>query len=330
MSSLDVSEQDSILSDFLRGGYHKRRISAKLDVVSLNTLYFFNENNFICAGQDYVDCDCSPALNTTHPGDVHLEWLQLTLQASRKKGAKVILSGHIPPVNDENDILYRHRCWKHFASILLNFNDTVTGSFFGHINKDMLILLHDTQDPIFTAVTSKNVAKLPTDIGSLLFVSPSIIPATNPAVRLFTCKSEGLKFWETWFVDLEKENQVFMNQDQRSPLSFHLEYNSLETYGVGDLGPAGVLKLVNLFRTSEKKRDIYLKYLKVPGAEIPPDFLRLDKSVVWTIMTLACLAFLTSMGIIVRWSRRSKDDALDTQLLLSKSIRASPLSRIVE
>ena len=104
-------------------------IPNKLAVISLNSLYFFDNNNAVdgCADRN-------------EPGYEQFEWMRVQLQLLRQRGMKAILTGHVPPARTDNKMSWDETCWQKYTLWMRQYRDVVVGSLWGHMNIDHFIL----------------------------------------------------------------------------------------------------------------------------------------------------------------------------------------------
>jgi len=116
---------------FTRGAYYYVEvIPNRLAVIALNTLYFFTKNG-AASGCDDAD----------EPGTVQFEWLKAQMEIFRKRGVKVLLTGHVPPAWQS----YEESCWHKYVVWAHAFRDIIVGQMYGHANFDHFIPL-DMED----------------------------------------------------------------------------------------------------------------------------------------------------------------------------------------
>lgn len=129
-----------------------------------------------------------------------------------------LTSGHIPP----GVVNYRPQCYKQFAVICKHFRDIIGGQFYGHMNIDHFYFpttdlelskrSHDSDFRTFAAgwipAYVENLKRhyrgvqkqkhLPMPV----FVAPSVVPAFNPAFRVWRCSEGGLLGYTQYHMDL--------------------------------------------------------------------------------------------------------------------------------
>lgn len=212
---------------FEQGGYYVKEILPnKLAAMSLNTLYFYDNNKAVdgCVKRKGKEVD---------PGTAQLDWLEVQLDLFRRRGMQVHLLGHVPPTAGN----YFGKCYRRYTDIVLRFQDTVVGQHFGHMNTDAFFVQEDSE-AVYNSVypnTHANEADevdregeddveaereqeeldedegeigikeegLPGDLKqdfstlpgkgrtnedfySIFFIAPSIIPTYYPSIRLWT------------------------------------------------------------------------------------------------------------------------------------------------
>ncbi|TKY85243.1 hypothetical protein EX895_006323 [Sporisorium graminicola] len=190
---------------FEQGGYYvKELLPNRLAAMSLNTLYFYDNNKAVdgCVktkrgkGKD-VD-----------PGTAQLDWLEVQLDLFRKRGMQVHLLGHVPPTAGN----YFERCYRRYTDIVLRFQDTVVGQHFGHMNTDAFFIQEDEEaaynqrgeqqpqqqrkvhvmEQGLPGDLKQDYSTLPgkgrtnEDMYSVFYIAPSIIPTFYPSIRLWT------------------------------------------------------------------------------------------------------------------------------------------------
>ncbi|GMM37726.1 endopolyphosphatase [Saccharomycopsis crataegensis] len=101
-------------------------IPGKLAVLSINTLYLFKSNPLV------DNCD-----KKKQPGYTLFVWLGYTLKELRRRGMKVWLSGHVPPVPKNFDIT----CYRKYILWLYEYRDIIIGGVYGHMNLDHFVPL---------------------------------------------------------------------------------------------------------------------------------------------------------------------------------------------
>ncbi|KAI8916399.1 Metallo-dependent phosphatase-like protein, partial [Gorgonomyces haynaldii] len=105
---------------FLKGGYYSiYDNNLQMDIISMNTLYWFGYN------EEINDC------KGKHPGIQQFQWLDQQLSSS--KGA--ILIGHVPPMSLTNRN-YLPLCYEQYMDLIFKHQHKIRGQYFGHINSN--------------------------------------------------------------------------------------------------------------------------------------------------------------------------------------------------
>ncbi|XP_042149253.1 sphingomyelin phosphodiesterase-like [Ixodes scapularis] len=190
-----------------RGGFYATKAFPGLKIVSLNMNYCYNLNWWIL-------------LDITDPAE-ELLWLVEQLQESESRGEKVHIIGHIPP--GTGDCL---QVWsENYNKIIVRFQDTVRGQFFGHTHMDELRLFYDDDDKRAVGVA---------------YVAPSVttFSSGHPAFRLYTI--DGNYPNSTWTV-LDHETHIANLTEANNNLDdepvWELEYRAKSAYGMSSLQP---------------------------------------------------------------------------------------------
>ncbi|PWZ00914.1 hypothetical protein BCV70DRAFT_199282 [Testicularia cyperi] len=195
---------------FEQGGYYvKELLPNRLAAMSLNTLYFYDNNKAV----DGCTRTKKGHSSNADPGTAQLDWLEVQLDLIRKRGMQVHLLGHVPPTAGN----YFERCYRRYTDIVLRYQDTIVGQHFGHMNTDAFFIQEDDeavygdlagnateseiQDP--PPVSIEQEEGLPADLKqdfstlpgkgrtnedfySVFYIAPSIIPTYYPSVRVWT------------------------------------------------------------------------------------------------------------------------------------------------
>lgn len=112
-------------SDFTNGGYFVQEvIKNKLSIINVNTMYFFEKNDGVK--------DCS---SSSSPAATQMKWLESTLKTySAKDGHQVYLMGHVPPIDEDGEALYKDSCYDQYFKLLGKYGNVIAGHFTGHTN----------------------------------------------------------------------------------------------------------------------------------------------------------------------------------------------------
>jgi endopolyphosphatase len=176
---------------FDRGAYFHVPVAPKLTVVSLNSLYFY-ENNAAVEG-------CS----ASEPGSLQLDWLEIQLRIFRQQGIKVWIVGHVPPTDRQ----WYDDCFDRYANLMITYRDLVIGQLFGHVNIDHfyfmeyqrqkkarvqanpLQILLDVRDNFDTQVGKLDLTSSLEHL-AVVNVGPSVVPNYYPTLRLYEYQIE--------------------------------------------------------------------------------------------------------------------------------------------
>jgi endopolyphosphatase len=114
---------ESHLHTFARGGYYSiEAIPDQLLLISLNTLYFY-ENNKAVDGCPSFSRGWKGKKDDDDPGTEELEWLEQQLVLARMKGMQVWLTGHVPVTK----ATWYEGCYSRYGELVLSFHDTIVG-----------------------------------------------------------------------------------------------------------------------------------------------------------------------------------------------------------
>ncbi|KAJ3327468.1 Endopolyphosphatase [Blyttiomyces sp. JEL0837] len=170
-SSEAANAFEEVRESFLRGGFYRWPVlPGVLEVVSINSLSFFEENGLVrdCgvfkSGKSLNDFDSlkkkknkgkgkkrkqrddgsgnssgeeEESIDLPSAGETQLFWLENVLSSARSRGVKVIIVGHVPPVTADGP-LYRPNCLEWFTYFSGEYSDVILTQYYGHINRDMV------------------------------------------------------------------------------------------------------------------------------------------------------------------------------------------------
>lgn len=183
------SQQDTVR----KGGFFaKDIIDGDLAVLSLNTLYWYDNNAAVrgCKGKN-------------DPGTLQLDWMEETLTNYRNRRMQVHLIGHVPPTANN----YFENCLERYTDMALRYQDTIVGQHFGHMNIDAWYLQHSTSSKKKVQTTAMKSLRPELDDYLAFFVAPSVVPTYLPYVRVWT-----------YNITRPKENQRFVQQASQDTL----------------------------------------------------------------------------------------------------------------
>jgi hypothetical protein len=96
-----------------------------------------------------------------------------------------------------------------------------------------------------------------------IFNAPSIIPAHNPALRVYTYDTDGSDYpfgtilnWDQYYVDLNAANQ-------NGKVGFQIEYKASDLYGVDHFDGPGVGQAIFNVANDQNLLNLYTQYVNV-------------------------------------------------------------------
>lgn len=110
---------------FREGGYFIRPVAPRLNVLTLNTMYFYTKNHAV------HNC-----LHPTSPAAIQMQWFERQLEKARIAQERIYVIGHVPPSPRD----YKGTCFTEFMRIATNYTDVVMGNFFAHLNMDHFLM----------------------------------------------------------------------------------------------------------------------------------------------------------------------------------------------
>nr|XP_045588555.1 sphingomyelin phosphodiesterase-like [Procambarus clarkii] len=149
-------------STVTRAAYYSVLLQPGFRIISFNSMFGYSSNLWLV--EDSQD-----------PGE-ELAWLEEQLNRAEASGELVHLLGHVPP-----GILEAERTWsREFNRIVVRYENTIRGLFYGHTHFDELEIFHDGERPVGVA-----------------YIAPSQTPwyGLNPAYRIY-------------YVDGDRENST--------------------------------------------------------------------------------------------------------------------------
>lgn len=230
---------------FATSGYYQlSHPSYPLDIISLNTMYFYQPNELV------VDCSVKGS-----SGHRHLKWLKEQLKSCRTRGASAYLVGHVAPSARQ----YYPGCLSQYVKLTRKYSDVIHGQFFGHSNYDEFFL--DKSESELEPTKRK-----PKTFG---LIAPSVVPILNTAYRIFEYQTQGTKFgqlldYEQYYVDLDEANGS-------DSFRVRLEYTAQDEYGPGPLSARFFRKLQNRLSVESKLMKRYQLHRLVMCQECPAD-----------------------------------------------------------
>lgn len=248
----------NLTSDFTNGGYFIQDvIKNKLSIINVNTMYFYTDND------DVKDCSSSSSAAATH-----MTWLEKTLKTyAAKDNHKLYLMGHVPPIDEDGNALYKDKCYSQYFDLIGKYSDVIVGHFSGHTNKDTLSAVYKKSSKYtFMNPDDDDASKSKSTLNKAvlgLFNGPSILPKHNPGYRIYTYNTDSSDYpvgtildWEQYYLDLDKANS-----DDK--IDFQLEYTASDFYNVNHFDGPGVGAAVYNVANDDDSLDDYKDFMKV-------------------------------------------------------------------
>ncbi|ELT88291.1 hypothetical protein CAPTEDRAFT_206548 [Capitella teleta] len=212
------------------GAFYSKLVKPGLRVVSYNSIYGATDNFYNLLNEDREDYH---AMKT---------FMKETLLAARDNNEKVLLLGH-HSLGSSETMLHHERF---MVNLIAEFGDVICLHLMGHSHTDFFKLVNiEISDP------SSN------EVHSVQFVTPSVTTKMdiNPSARVFYLDPDTLVplDQETFYLDLNK----YMEGDSKDA-KIETSYKFTEEYGVDDLTPASLKKLVD--RCMENDDELLNKY----------------------------------------------------------------------
>lgn len=254
---------------FREGGYYMVKVAPQLNVLSLNSLFFYTKNT-----------EARHCLRWDSPGAIQLQWFINQLKRVRRNNEKVYVIGHVPPSPRD----YKSSCLTEYVRIAMAYQDVIMGHFFAHLNMDHFLmfdstdalsmssfsnrtleqddhLFHTTRNTeeymgwlqdMYSAIDpsdNKNGGNIPGNRPPVVViqVAPSILPVYNPSFRIYQYEIEPNNLskkddddtkpygtvlgYAQYYANLTKWNTIY----NKKPLEYELEYTTNEAYGMEDL-----------------------------------------------------------------------------------------------
>ncbi|CEP09684.1 hypothetical protein [Parasitella parasitica] len=124
-------------SMFRQGGYYVVQVAPRLNVLTLNSMYFYKKNKAV------HNC-----LHPDSPAAIQLVWFEDQLKKARRENEKIYVIGHVPPSPRD----YKGTCLTAYTRIATSYTDVIMGQFFAHLNMDHFLLFDGRQNAKSTPV----------------------------------------------------------------------------------------------------------------------------------------------------------------------------------
>ncbi|XP_069175659.1 sphingomyelin phosphodiesterase-like [Procambarus clarkii] len=158
-------------STVTRAAYYSVLLQPGFRIISFNSMFGYSSNLWLV--EDSQD-----------PGE-ELAWLEEQLNRAEASGELVHLLGHVPP-----GILEAERTWsREFNRIVVRYENTIRGLFYGHTHFDELEIFHDGERPVGVA-----------------YIAPSQTPwyGLNPAYRIYYVDGDRENSTRVWNSNTER------------------------------------------------------------------------------------------------------------------------------
>lgn len=120
-------------STFRQGGYFMVNVAPRLNILTLNTMYFYVRNKAV-----------DNCLHPKSPAYLQLIWFEDQLKNARTTQERIYVIGHVPPSPRD----YKGTCLTEYMRIASNYTDVVMGHFFAHLNMDHFLMFDGRQDTL--------------------------------------------------------------------------------------------------------------------------------------------------------------------------------------
>ena len=112
-------------SMFRQGGYYVVQVAPRLNVLTLNSMYFYSRNDAV------HNC-----LHPDSPAAIQLVWFEDQLKKARRENERIYVIGHVPPSPRD----YKGTCLTAYMRIATSYTDVIMGHFFAHLNMDHFLM----------------------------------------------------------------------------------------------------------------------------------------------------------------------------------------------
>ncbi|XP_056620325.1 acid sphingomyelinase-like phosphodiesterase 3a [Triplophysa dalaica] len=217
----------------LRGGFYSHVIKPGLRLMSLNTNLYYSPNKV--------------TVNVSDPAG-QFQWLEETLELSRKNLEKVYVIAHVPigylPFAT-NTTAIRENHNERLVKIFRNYSDVIQGQFYGHTHRDSIMVLLDQQgEPVNSIFVTSAVTPIKSQLEPY---------SNNPAVRAYLYNPQDYGLLDIWQFYL---NLTEANMEKRS--EWKLEYTMTEAFDIEDIQPRSLHELA--LRLAQPQSKAFVKY----------------------------------------------------------------------
>ncbi|KAI8919161.1 Metallo-dependent phosphatase-like protein [Powellomyces hirtus] len=249
-----------------KGGYFSYEVKPGLVVINLNSMLLFSSN--------ILTKDCS--LDGSAGAEM-LAWMENTLNTIRSNGKRAYIMQHVPPTSASGKALYFPGCQKAYIDLIGKYAGSILGSFFGHTNSDYVSFIYTnntvrpTDGPFFISTITDQPPTVNFDKSCVLHVmsqGPSIIPANNPAVRVYKYSTASdsmgaLISYVQYWSDLVQDNT-------NDAVTYDVEYTTAKTYSLWNLAPHNWAKVFQQWSRNSASFQDYVRYRFVQNPNPDP------------------------------------------------------------
>lgn len=226
------------LKTVLKGGYYYADVFSGIRLVSLNTMFFWTENN-----------------NLTEDIAGQLEWLDNTL-SSMEPSRKAIIFGHIPPfLNLKTKVpMWTPYSLERYLSILSRHSERISAQIFGHMHADA-----------FMNVGNGKYAMISPSLTPRLSSKPPLSGQTNgkhPAFRAYLVnpRSGDITDYVQYWANLTEGNA-------NGALSWRKSYSFIEEYGLNAESGVGKENFASIASRLSSSGETWCKFFRHAFAE---------------------------------------------------------------
>ncbi|XP_015834710.2 sphingomyelin phosphodiesterase isoform X1 [Tribolium castaneum] len=218
---------EDISETVLKGGYYTVSPRTGFRIIAINSNPCYSYNWWL-------------VLNDVDPYG-QLQWLADTLLEAEKNDERVHILSHVPSGTSECLSVWA----REYSKIVERFANTIAGQFVGHTHQDEFYVYYNCSDDTQAVGAAFNGAA----------VTPWI--ESNPSYKIFDVdsKSFNLLDYEEWTFNL-----TLANSQPSAPLEWYKLYRFTEAYGVDNLSPTEVDKLLYKMAENHALLDDYYKY----------------------------------------------------------------------
>ncbi|KYB28199.1 Sphingomyelin phosphodiesterase-like Protein [Tribolium castaneum] len=219
---------EDISETVLKGGYYSVSPRPGFRIIGVNSNVGYTDNWWLI----YDDFD---------PYD-QLQWLVQTLKKAEDNNESVHILTHVPTGSSSSLKVWN----REYNRIIERFANTITGHFNGHTHKDEFHVHYNSSNP--------------TQAIGVVFNGASVTPFSNsnPSFKYYYVDEStfNLVDYDEWTFNLTLAN----SQDSSKSPEWYKLYSFVEAYGVDNLLPSEVDKLLNKMTQDHSLLDDYFKF----------------------------------------------------------------------